>query len=170
MVESEKKLRALESGLNDKNKKVVSDTIISLRDEDPFMGAIGLLTFLFDRTNDLIIKDLVRSFLNDIKEPGARNEIIGEVMKVHKPETTCMLVSSCWQSGLDYSEFAGDLANAFIKGDYLTALECFTVIDESVKRIPQLKKKEIIKLLERNKETTSVEKKSLSQALITVLS
>ena len=81
-----------------------------------------------------------------------------------------MLVSSCWQSGLDYSEFAGDFANVFIRGDYMTALECFTVIEESVKRIPELKKKEIIKLLEKNKETTSVEKKSLTQALIAVLS
>ena len=81
MVESEKKLRALEARLNDKNKKVVSDAIVSLRNEDPFSGAIGLLAFLFDRTDDHIIKDLVRNFLNDIKESGARNEIIGEVMK-----------------------------------------------------------------------------------------
>jgi len=43
MIVSEKKHSELEHKLNSSNKKVVSDAIISLRDEDPFKGAIGLL-------------------------------------------------------------------------------------------------------------------------------
>ena len=90
-----------------------------------------------------MIKDLVRSFMNDIKEPGARTEIITEVMKSYKPETISMLVSSCWQSGLDYSEFAGDFANIFLTGDYITALECLTVIEESAGNMAVSKKRDI---------------------------
>jgi len=72
MLESSKKLKELQLKLGAENKKVVSDAIISLRNEDPFKGAIGLLTSLFDKTNDLIIKDLICNFLNDLKEPEAR--------------------------------------------------------------------------------------------------
>jgi hypothetical protein len=169
MIESENRLRELNRKLNDKNKKVVSDAIIALRNEDPLKGAIELITNLFDTSNDLEIKDLIRAFLNDIKEPGARIEVVREVMKDHKPETTCMLVSSSWQSGLDYSEFANDFANVFIRGDYMTALECFTVIEESAHIIPSLNKKEIIRELEKNREKSSAEKTSLIQALIKVL-
>lgn len=169
MIISEKKLRELEGKLNTNNLKVVSDAIITLRNEDPFRGAIGLLAGLFDSTNDIIIKDLIRNFLNDIKEAAARIEVVAEVMKVYKSETLCMLVSSCWQSGLDYSEFASDFAEIFIRGDYLTALECFTVIEGSVQGIAADNKSKIIELLEKNGSTSSDEKKSLLRALIKVL-
>jgi len=169
MIISEKKLRELEGKLNTNNLKVVSDAIITLRNEDPFRGAIGLLAGLFDSTNDIIIKDLIRNFLNDIKEAAARIEVVAEVMKVYKSETLCMLVSSCWQSGLDYSEFASDFAEIFIRGDYLTALECFTVIEGSVQGIAADNKSKIIELLEKNGSTSSDEKTSLLRALIKVL-
>jgi hypothetical protein len=169
MIESEKRLRELNAKLNSKDKKVVSDAIISLRGEDPFKGAIGLLADLYNSSNNLIIKDLIQNFLNDIKDPASRKEVVKEVLKAYKSETISMLVASCWQSGLDYSEYVIDFANVFIKGDYLTALECFTVIEESVPNITPAGKIEIISFLQQSKETTSSEKSTLLQALITVL-
>ena len=170
MVGSAKKLLELQGKLNTGNKKVVSDAIVLLRNEESFRGAIGLLASLFDSTNDIIIKDLIRNFLNDIKESGAREEVVTEAKKGFKHETTSMLVSSCWQSGLDYSEFAADFANIFITGDYITALECFTVIEESAGSIQISKKYDIILFLEKNKPKSSGEKAALLQALITILS
>ena len=82
MIGSAKKTGELQGKLNSENKKVVSNAIISLRNENPFRGTIGLLASLFDRTNDLIIKDLIRNFLNDIKEPGARMEVVAEMQKI----------------------------------------------------------------------------------------
>ena len=169
MIESPKKLLELQGKLITGNEKIVSAAIVSLRNEDPFKGAIGLLASLFDSTNDLIIKDLVHSFMSDIKEPGARTEVVAEANKSYKPETICMLVSTCWQSGLDYSEFAGDFAKIFFTGDYMTALECFTVIEESAGNIALSKKTEIIEFLEKNNKGLSVEKGVLLNALITAL-
>jgi hypothetical protein len=169
MIEAEKKLSELESKLSSRNKRVVTDSILLLRNEYPFKGAAGLLISLFNTTNDLIIKDLILNFMNDIKEPEVRFEIVKEMKKNYKPETITMLVSSCWQSGLDYSEFAVDLAEIFIRGDYLTSLECFTVIEESYANIPDSKRIEIIRLLEKNENKHSAEKNSLLQALLNVL-
>jgi hypothetical protein len=108
MTESEKQIMDLQKKLNSENEKVISDAIISLRNEDPFRGAISLLADLFNRTGSNIIKDLIANFLNDIKEPEARVEVVEEIPKNYKPETTAMLVSSCWQSGLDYSGYYSD--------------------------------------------------------------
>ena len=52
-----------------------------------------------------------------------------------------MLVSSCWQSGLNYSEYSTDLAEVFLKGDYVTAIECLTVIEESVNELSKAEKR-----------------------------
>jgi hypothetical protein len=169
MIESEKKLKDLQKKLISGDRKVVSDAIISLRSENPFKGAIGLVVNLFDKSGDLLVKDLIRNFLNDIKESALRTEIIEETMKDYKPDTTSMLVSSCWQSGLDYSGFAIQFVNVFIKGDYLTALECFTVIEESIPGIIYEQKCKIIDLLEENKGNFSVEKNKLLEALLMVL-
>ena len=80
-----------------------------------------------------------------------------------------MLVSSCWQSGLDYSEFVIDFTNLFITEDYVTALECFTVIEASGQKIGVSEKRKLISLLKRNQEASSVEKNSLIQALMRTL-
>ena len=170
MIESEIKIRELQKKLSTENSKTVSDAIVSLRNEVPFKGAISLLAGLYDRTNDLVIKNLIHNFLNDIKDPGARNEIVTAVMNNFKPETLSMLVSSCWQSGLDYSGFIIDFTDLFISGDYLTALECFTVIEESVHSIPPGDKGKVKGLLEKNKNKLSVEKIPLFQTLILILS
>src|SRR5512138_2607983 len=169
MIESGKKLKEFEEKLHSKNKKVVTDAIFSLRNADPFRGAIGLLVNHFDTSGDNEIKELIHNFLNDLKEPGARIEIVTEIKKAFKQETICMLVSSCWQSGLDYSDFVTDFANAFIKGDYLTALECFTVIEESAYTISASVKKEIRILLESGKVTSDKDKIVLTDVLIVAL-
>ncbi len=59
-------------------------------------------------------------------------EVINEIRKPWKSDTISMLVSSCWQSGLNYSDYSLDLAKVFLRGDYVTAVECLTVIEESV--------------------------------------
>ncbi|HEX2394553.1 MAG TPA: hypothetical protein VHI78_04365, partial [Bacteroidales bacterium] len=41
-------------------------------------------------------------------------------------------VAACWQSGLDFSSYLQVFAGLFIQGDYSTALEAFTVIEESL--------------------------------------
>ncbi len=80
-----------------------------------------------------------------------------------------MLVSSCWQSGLDYSDFAGDFADIFITGDYMTALECFTVLEESAVNIEVSKKSALSEKLKSSIHTFSRDKIALAEALIVVL-
>ena len=80
-----------------------------------------------------------------------------------------MLVSSCWQSGLDYSDYVTDMARIFLEGDYATAIECMTVIEESVKNSSRERKDEIIRILEDSYPANTNEKFALTRELITIL-
>jgi hypothetical protein len=80
-----------------------------------------------------------------------------------------MLVSSCWQSGLNYSDYATDLVKVFLSGDYITAIECLTVIEETVNELSESVKNEIIKMLEESPISQISEKQSLILELISIL-
>jgi hypothetical protein len=170
MISSEKKVKELEVKLNDKNLATVVAAIDSLRNTAPFSGAIHLLADIYDSTEISMIRDHIRSVLNDLKEISLRTEVIAEIKQSHSGETLAMLVSSCWQSGLDYSEWASDLVRIFCISDFLIALECFTVLEESSHSLPPEKKKELIAVLKEKDNNIIPEKSALRRELISIMS
>jgi len=170
MINTEKKVSELEKKLSDKNTSSVINAIDSLRDHHPFSGVVRLLANLYDVSETDIIRDHIRSFMNDLKESSLRSEVIAEINGSHGSGTITMLVSSCWQSGLDYSYWASDLVKVFCKSDYETALECFTVLEESAHALPVTKKKELIAILKNNDNTKAPEKSVLQREIISILS
>jgi hypothetical protein len=169
MIKSEKKIKELTDILIKDNNTVISEAIELLRQEKPFEGAIGLLADFYDRTGDFSIRKSIAGFMNDLKDQSACEEVIVQIRKKWKSDTVSMLVSSCWQSGLNYSEYAIDLARVFLDGDYVTAIECLTVIEESVHELSDKGKKEIIKMLEESPVSQISEKQSLTLELISIL-
>lgn len=169
MIKSDARLKNLTSVFSDINKKLITETIELLRDEQPFEGAIGLLVSLYDRTVEDDIKTAVESFMNDLKYQSAAPEVISEIRRAWKPQTISMLVSSCWQSGLNYSSYSSDLADVFLKSDYVTAVECLTVIEEFVQEVSRNTKDEIIRKLEQSHLPPGNEKTALTLELISIL-
>jgi hypothetical protein len=80
-----------------------------------------------------------------------------------------MLVSSCWQSGLNYSGYSSDFADLFLAGDYMTAIECFTVIENSVNNLTRPEKDSLIKQIREGSSSVIGEKTALALELISVL-
>jgi hypothetical protein len=107
--------------------------------------------------------------MNDLKDQTAVSEVISELRKNWNTDTKSMLVSSCWQSGLDYSGYSEDFAKIFVEGDYVTAIECLTVIEESVHRLSSGEKAEIIKIIKDNPCATVNEKTALLAELLALL-
>jgi len=169
MLRSEQKLANLALSLNKDNNILITKAIELLREELPFEGAIGLLVSYYDKTDDFSVRKTIEGFMNDIKDQSACVEVINEIRKQWKADTISMLVSSCWHSGLNYSEFSSDLADIFLKGDYVTAIECLTVIEESVPELTRKKKDDIIKIIEESPLSLVPEKKSLTLELISIL-
>jgi len=169
VIKSAKKLKELSSSLSGNNSVVVSEAIKALRGEEPFEGAIALLAALFNRTDNRLIQRTIEDFFNDIKDKSVRPEIINEIRKPWKHDTISMLVSSCWQSGLDYSEYLNDMAAVFLNGDYATSIECMTVIEESVRHCSRNTKDAVIKTIENSPLSGTNERLTLTNELISIL-
>jgi hypothetical protein len=169
MIKSEKKIKELADVLNKGNNSVIAEAIGLLRQEKPFEGAIGLLADFYDKTGDFSIRKSIEGFMNDLKDQAACEEVILQIRKQWKSDTVSMLVSSCWQSGLNYSEFSKDLVRVFLDADYVTAIECLTVIEESANDLSESVKNEIIKMLEESPVSQINEKQSLILELISIL-
>ena len=169
MIKSEKKVKEFAALLAKDNNILISEAIGLLRDDEPFEGAIGLLASFYDKTEDNLIRKAIEGFMNDLREQSVCKEVMTEIRKPFKQPTISMLVSSCWQSGLDYSEYSTDLAEVFLKSDYVTSLECLTVIEESAQELSPAKRKEIINIIEGYPHQASDEKTGLTHELISIL-
>jgi predicted DNA-binding protein len=169
MIRSEQKLANLSALLDKDNNIMITQAIKLLREELPFEGAIGLLAEYYDKTNDSSVRKTIEGFMNDLKDQSACVEVINEIKKQWKADTISMLVSSCWQSGLNYSEFSRDLTDVFLKGDYITAIECLTVIEESVADLTKKTRDDLIKIIEDAPLSPVTEKRPLALELISIL-
>lgn len=170
MIKSDKRFRDLQSILNANNDDASVQAILFLREEEAFEGAVTLLSELYDRTSNRLILKTIESFFNDIKDSSVQHEVIEEIKKQRRNETTRMLLSSCWQSGLDYSGWVVDLTDIFLKSDYLLGLECMTIIENSIENISKATRKKMIKMIEEVLKSYSGEKSSLALELVNILS
>lgn len=170
MVIQSKKLKELDFILNKEDNFRVKEAIRSLRSQEFFNGAIGLLVSFYDRCTDKSIKNLIRDFMNDLKDQAVRCEVVSEIKKKWKPGTINMLVSSCWQSGLDYSSYCSCMAKLFLTSDYVTSIECFTVIEVSVENLSREMKDEIICIISAGADYQLDEKAALTTELLNILS
>ncbi len=169
MIKSDKKFKELSALLSRENNLLICEGIGLLRDEEPFEGAIGLLASFYDKSEDILVRKTIEGFMNDIKDQSVSSEVMAEINKPFRKETITMLVASCWQSGLDYSAYSSQMAEVFLRSEYITALECFTVIEESVHEMSPAKRKELIGIIERSAPPASDEKEGLTRELIAVL-
>jgi predicted DNA-binding protein len=169
MLKSGKKVKELSVLLSEENSLRISEAIGLLRDDEPFEGAISLLSSFYDKSEDNLIRKAIEGFMNDLKDQSVCKEIIKEIRKPFKQATISMLVSSCWQSGLDYSEYSADMAEVFLRSDYVTALECLTVIEDSVHELSLAKRNEIINIILGSPLQPSDEKAGLTHELLLIL-
>ena len=169
MIKSDRKIRELSALLSQNNNMAISAGIELLRDEEPFEGAVGLLVSYYDSTEDPQVRKTIENFLNDLKDQSVSSEVMGEIKKPWGHETITMLISSCWQSGLDYSVYCNDLVDIFLASDYMIALECLTVIEESAGNIGRDERDGIIAVIKDFTGIRGSEKQKLTDELIAVL-
>jgi hypothetical protein len=169
VIRAGKKLMELSAILSKRNKVQVSEAIKMLREEEPYEGVIGLLASFYNETEEESIQKTIEEFFNDLKDQSVRTEVITEIRRPWKSNTISMLVASCWQSGLDYSDYLVDMAKIFLKGDFATSIECMTVIEESVQNSSRERKDEIINILMESSLSYINEKAPLTLELITIL-
>lgn len=95
-------------------------------------GDPKILPYLFEllaKSKSEQIKSSIIGLLNDLKNVNCRSEVVKALKNddynaIHKE-----ILTSCWQSGLDYSSDIELFIKLFIKRDFGVAFEAFTIID-----------------------------------------
>jgi hypothetical protein len=130
----------------EKYNSIEKEWITSLGGSDPGLillalheirnsGSVKLLPFLFNLINkyaDPLVRNEILNLLSEIKSQEAVPLIAASFEKNDFGDYLPAFVAACWQSGLDFSKYLHVFAGLFIQADYITALEAFTVIEESM--------------------------------------
>jgi hypothetical protein len=94
---------------------------------------------LLNETHNEEIRRELSQFLSNIKNPGAIPHIIDALRNDQYKPIWNIITSACWQSGLDYSENLDTFIKMLLDEDYMTALEAFSVIEQSLPNLEDIK-------------------------------
>ena len=157
MMEDKKKIAELIKGIKSKDENTVLNTVKQIRKEGS-TAILPELIYLLNNTNSNDIKKTTTNILNDLKDNKAVPHIIEAIKNEQFSNIKHTLISSCWQSGLDYSKDINIFVDQIIKSDFSLAFEAFTVIEnmqDNISKdiiIPELEKIDISLKNEKNKE------------------
>jgi hypothetical protein len=113
----------------DTNK--ILQTVYEIRNS----GSVRILPSLMGlikKDTDPQISFEIFKLLSELKTAEAAQVIAESLRSMDFGEYLGTIVASCWQSGLDFSKHFRVFIGLFVQSDYKTALEAFTVIEESL--------------------------------------
>jgi len=147
---------------------LVLKTIHKLRSAGNFTYIPDLLKLLSQPPNELIEKELIR-FLADIKDPDIIPLMVAGLKKPGGKAAHAGMLSAIWQSGLDYSKYMDMFIQLFLEGDYLVALESFTIIEQSIEHLSDQEIAEKRNHLLSGLDSVKEDKKPLARELVNLL-
>ena len=154
--------------LKSDNQKIVLDTLKKIRKNGEIKHLRPMIDLLRSTKNNEI-QNRICHILYDIKEKAAREIIIKEIKRPENKIILKILVSSCWQSAIDYSNYFPVFADIIINEDFPVAFEAFTVIDEIHSISNQKDIMPVIEKIKKNLTNTPEDKKYLMSELIKIL-
>lgn len=119
------------SSFDSGNRSKILQSIFEIRKSGSIKILPAALALIKQNSDEEITTEILR-LLSEIKSPEAVPVIAESLRSMDFGDNLNLVVASCWQSGLDFSKHFRVFAGVFIKADYKTALEAFTVIEESL--------------------------------------
>jgi hypothetical protein len=136
-------------------------------------GNIRMLPWLFrlmQPSTHPVIRESILMLIGELKTREAVPVIVSELEKAERGADFTRLVAACWQSGLDFSDHIPVFIRIFVDGDYQTAVEAFSVIEESVMDAGTGVRKNCLIILEKSAKQISEDKVPLYRELVKVVS
>jgi hypothetical protein len=125
-------MREIESSIAQKLKSSLKHIILEGMEELRIKGKTNELIHLIDLlnyTNDPEIKSHASSLLFDIKNQHAANILVDCIKNKGYNSIKRILLSACWQSGLDFSGHLVFFTELVRDTDFENAFEAFTVVE-----------------------------------------
>ncbi|MBD3636060.1 MAG: hypothetical protein HUJ25_01865 [Crocinitomicaceae bacterium] len=127
--QKDKKIQELLLKLASKKENDQIKAVQSLKVHGNESAIKPLVQVLSSTSASQLLKDEITDLLNTIKSTKVPAEIIKCLNNDDFAAAHQLLLASIWNSGLDYSMYMGDIASATIKGDFMYAMECLTILE-----------------------------------------
>lgn len=128
MEENSKKINSILADFKSENAETVIAAIKTNRKEGNIKTFKALLELLIS-TDEPTIEANIIEFLYDLKDEESASILIKAIDNKEFEFYHNFLVAAFWQSSLDASPYIEQLVKAAIEGEYMTTLECLTVIE-----------------------------------------
>lgn len=125
-------------GLNSADSLKIIETLEELRVSGK-VSDIPVLIELLHLSQDNEIKSKITGLFANLKESDAIPLIIDAIQDEKYAPELKELVSSCWENGLDYSQYLSLFVDLMLDSDFMVSFEAYTVIMNMVTKIDQKK-------------------------------
>lgn len=118
-----------------------SESVISALNRLKETGRITHLPLLFDLLNSTPEPQIEKEILFILNNLKIKEAVVKIIEAIENPEYLSIrkkIISCCWQNGLDFKNHLPLFADLMIEGDWETAFEAFTVI-ENMENMPEQK-------------------------------
>jgi hypothetical protein len=143
--------------------------IIETLEEIKYSGSSKLLPFLIELlhvTNNEIVKSQVYKILSELKHSDSVPIIMEAILNEKYIPEQEMLIRTCWENGLDFTHYISVFVELVVQGNYMTAFEAFTVIENLEGCISDDEAEKMLSILENGLSGALKERKVLIQDLI----
>jgi len=168
MEANQRSIKELRSGLSSSDTSILIQTLQEVKSSgSPVL--IPELTGLLRRTKSQEIRDHIIDILNNLKYQSSADELVKELRKEDEPDVISYLIAACWKNGLDFSSYIDDFIEAFIRFDYIIALDALTVIENATRNLERAATTTRINRLKQHIDQMEENKRVLLLELIHVL-
>jgi hypothetical protein len=147
------------------NVDIALETIETLHDTGD-ISYIPAIIELMLISEFAVVKDAAHKLLGELKQPDAIPYLIEGIESERNRPIKQQLLSVCWENGLDFTPNIGRFIEWMLEGDYMTAFEAFTVIENLDGSISSDDTEKYLKELRKGMETSMPEKAALFHDLI----
>jgi hypothetical protein len=137
------KYSVLSSELKDSDEFEFDEELKSIREKGDVEMIPVLVEFIEDETIDIQRRHKIAELLGDITTPSAREILIESVNKLRGKPALAMVVSSLWQSRLDFSQWLDIFVEIMFDEELYTAIEAITLIENSLEKLDENQKTEL---------------------------
>lgn len=124
LIKQSELLKKLKSGNEQEFKKNLAELDIVLTIE-----ALPALVSVFHSPISEGCKEQLLGYFNDLSAEDAQETMIQILMDPENLVIRQVLLSTLWNSRLDYSSYLAEFVEMAVEGDYLEAIECLTIIE-----------------------------------------
>lgn len=130
---------------------------------------IPILVEMLHQSKNSEIKAKIAGIFANLKDKDSVPLLIEAIQNQKYAPELKQLVSSCWENGLNYTNYLSLFVDLLIRHDFLVAFEAYTVITNMETTIDQAKIDTEIEKLDQAMHTTADEKKALMLDVIDFL-